>query len=365
MDGERESGAGAGEGAWCRQGWARGVRRGRCFAWAMGHCGEAVAASRALHSEKQQREEGGQGGMGAAALVAPGGLSPGGARHRGTREPQRGLRSVRDWCWGHGDVGREGDLVGWVGRGQLVLSWEGQAGSPLPPSSSSMPEEPCQGVCRLFTKLPKLLAGCTSPLFPPQVILRSHTRGRSSLRLPGCWSSSPPLRAGSQTVPGAPVVKAFGGEGPRRGEEMPLSPPCNANRNLKGPNSKVLIQARVPWPRAEVRMVGLTPPEGQGDRGTGTGGQLAAVQRVQGAAVSGGSEERGSGAVKRWPYSLRLLPARVRSWLCRLSLSTSQRGQASPSSTAAMLYVQPGWGGERGGGPGLPPWGHGPRASPG
>lgn len=36
----------------------------------------------------------------------------------------------------------------------------------------------------------------------------------------------------------------------------------------------------------------------------------------------------------------------------RLSLSTSQRGQASPSGTAAVLYVQPGWGGSFMGGRG-------------
>lgn len=36
----------------------------------------------------------------------------------------------------------------------------------------------------------------------------------------------------------------------------------------------------------------------------------------------------------------------------RLSLSTSQRGQDSPSGTVAVLYVQPGWGGNHLGGRG-------------
>lgn len=163
-------------------------------------------------------------------------------------------------------------------------------------------EKPRQGVCSLFTKLPRLLAGCTSPLLPPQVILCSHEG-----QVPRCRSSSPPSRAGSQTVPGAPLVKASGGEGPRRGEEMPLSPPCNANRNLKGPNSKVLIQARAPRPQAGVRTVGLTPPEGQGDRGT------AGWLRCRGCRER---QERGGGAIKQWPYNLQLLPARVQSQLC-------------------------------------------------
>lgn len=51
---------------------------------------------------------------------------------------------------------------------------------------------------------------------------------------------------------------------------MRLSPPCNANRNRKGPNSKVLIQAQAPWPQAEAW--GLSPAGGTGgpDRGHGS-----------------------------------------------------------------------------------------------
>lgn len=57
---------------------------------------------------------------------------------------------------------------------------------------------------------------------------------------------------------------------------MRLSPPCNANRNRKGPNSKVLIQAQAPWPQAEAW--GLSPARGTGGPGPGHGGVWRALR---------------------------------------------------------------------------------------
>ena len=77
------------------------------------------------------------------------------------------------------------------------------------------------------------------------------------------WSSSPP------TAPSPKLGQEAhaGRRGTRHGEAMPLSPPCNANRNRKGPNSKVLIQAQAPWPRVEVW--GPSPAGGTGGLGAG------------------------------------------------------------------------------------------------
>lgn len=113
---------------------------------------------------------------------------------------------------------------------------------------------------------------------------------------------------------------------------------------------------------------GATAPGRGADGGTdtsrGTGGQgdswLAAVQRVQGTA---GTRWQSHKAMALQPPAAACeSPEPV---VPHLSLSTSQRGQASPSGTAAVLYVQPGWGGIIYGVPGLPPWGCGPRTSPG
>lgn len=83
---------------------------------------------------------------------------------------------------------------------------------------------------------------------------------------------------------------------------MPLSPPCNVNRNLKGPNSKVLIQAKVPQAPGRGVGSGIVICRGMEGQMDGWMDGRTRCGWVQDTAVSS-SSERGSGALEAWPSS--------------------------------------------------------------
>lgn len=155
-----------------------------------------------------------------------------------------------------------------------------------------------------------------------------------------CWSSLPPA---------TPSPK-WGREdctwrrGTRRGEAMPLSPPCNANRNRKGPNSKVLIQAKPPWPQVEAW--GPSPAGGMSGPGVGH----SSVQRAlwdEGAELCDGPAATGAGVHPSiccisgpkvplcWPSS------RQRLWQLshQVSPEPPQPGRGCQSSGTSTLQV--------------------------
>lgn len=153
------------------------------------------------------------------------------------------------------------------------------------PSLQQQAEEPCQAMCPLCPGVLMLLSGGTNPDFSyPSSSVLVCCPARQRVPKP----PAPELVTSRRTWPQSGLGKGARRRGPGQGRGNAPSPPCSANRNPKGPNSKVLIQApgggvgtvtcgrdRWPWHGAWQHPGRL---EGCGDAPAGTAGRTSACR---------------------------------------------------------------------------------------